>query len=66
MKSYVFAIIGINSGKCNDRAPQITADIFDNGIRVTEIGFGIDIKPIGLIFVNKRFSLFKRRTNKIF
>ena len=66
MKSYIFAIIGINSGKCNDRAPQITADIFDNGIRVTEIGFGINIKTILIFFVDFRFSSFERGTKVFF
>ena len=66
MKSYIFAIIGINSGKGNDRASQITADIFDNGIRVTKIGFGINIKAILIFFVDFRFSSFKRGTKVFF
>lgn len=33
MESNIFAVIGVDAGKGNDRASQVAADIFDNGIR---------------------------------
>lgn len=62
----IIAVIGINSGKCNDRTPKVTADIFDNGFRVTETGFCINIKAIFVLMVYLGLGLFERRANAFF
>ena len=46
MESYRLPIVGIDPGKSNDRASKIAADIFNNGSRVAETGFCINIKSI--------------------
>ena len=66
MEGHVITIVGINPGKGNDGASKIAADIFDNGIRVTEIGFGINIKAIFVFMVNMGFGLSKRRADTFF
>ena len=55
-------IIGINPGSGNDGPAQISADIFNSDIRGVWIGFGPDIKPIGMVFVNLVFKFLKRRS----
>lgn len=66
MKSDIFTVIGINPGKCNDRAAQITADIADNGFGIAEIRFGINIKAVFILTVYFRFGLFKGRADTLF
>lgn len=66
MKGHVIPVIGINPGKCNDRAAKIAADIFDNGFGVTEIRLCVNIKAIFVFTVYLRFSFFKRRANALF
>ena len=55
-------MIGINPGSGNDGPAQISADIFNSDIRGARIGFGPDIKPIGMVFVNLVFKFLKRRS----
>ena len=55
-------IIGINPGSGNDGPAQISADIFNSDIRGARIGFGPDIKHIGMVFVNLVFKFLKRRS----
>lgn len=43
MESYVVAIIGINSGKCDNRASKIAADIFHNGFWIAEVRLCVNI-----------------------
>ena len=61
-----FPVIGINAGKRNNRAPQVTADIGNNGIGVGKRRFCIDIKAIFIFMVNKGFGLFEGRANPFF
>jgi hypothetical protein len=64
MESHSIAIIRINTGGGNNGSAEITADILcDNG-RITEIWFGIDVKTILLIMVNRRFDFFERIPDK--
>lgn len=62
MKSNRVSVIRIDSGGSNNRASQISADIFNCDIRRTKIWFGSDIKPIRMIFINLIFKLVKRRS----
>lgn len=63
MEGYVIPVVGIDSGKRDDRPAQITADIIDNGLGVAKIGFGINVKAVFVFAVDFRFCLFKRRPN---
>ncbi len=63
VKCDVAAIIGINPFQGNDRASEIAADIFDHCTRITETGFGINIKAIFILLVDKSFGIFERRSN---
>ena len=51
MKRNKVAVIGINTRSGDDRASQISADIFDGDIRSTPIGFCSDIKTIRIFFI---------------
>lgn len=53
-------VIAINPGSGNDGPAQVSADIFNGDIRGTQIGFGSDIKTIGVVFVNLVFQFIKR------
>lgn len=66
MESHVITIVRINAGGGNDRAPEVTADVFYNSVSVAEIGFGIDIETVFIFSVNGCFGLFKRRTDMRF
>lgn len=59
MESDVFAVIGVNAGKSNDRPSQVTADIFDNRVCIGEGRLSIDIKAVLVFTIDKRFGLFK-------
>ena len=63
MESHIFPIVRIDAGSGNDGTSKVAADIFNDGIRITEIGFGIDIEAVFIFFVNVSFGLFKRRTD---
>ena len=62
MERHTIPVIGINPGSGNDGPAQISADIFNSDIRGVWIGFGPDIKPIGMVFVNLVFKFLKRRS----
>ena len=66
MESHIFPIVRIDAGSGNDGTPKVAADVFNDGIRITEIGFGIDIEAVFIFFVNVCFGLFKRRTDMRF
>lgn len=71
MEGHMGAIIGINPGGGDDGPGEITADVFDDGMGITKIGFGIDVETIfvftvngGLVFLKEepmRFSISPRR-----
>lgn len=53
-------IVSVNAGGGNNRAAEVSADVFcDNG-RIAEIRFGIDVEPIFLITVNRGLNFFER------
>ena len=63
VKCDMAAIIGINAIEGNDGSSKIAADIFDHCIGITEIRFGINIKVIFIIAVDKILGCFKSRSN---
>lgn len=66
VESYIVTVIRINSGKCNDGSPQITTDIFDNGIGITKIWLGVNIKAIFVFMIYFGFRLFEGSANTFF
>lgn len=60
MESHVIPVVGIDSGKGNDRTSKVSADIFDNRFRVAEIWFRVNIKAIFAFTVYFRLCLFER------
>lgn len=52
VEGHIYPIIGINAGGGNNRAAEITADVFYNSVSITEIWFCIDIKTVFIFFVN--------------
>ncbi len=66
VKSDKGAIVFINTGSCNDWSAKITTDVFGDHLRVTFIGFGINIEAMFMFFVTCGFHLLKRRTEFCF
>ena len=66
MESHVITIVRINSGKCDNRATQIAADIFDNRVWVAENWFCVNIKAVFVFMVYFRFCFFERRADTLF
>lgn len=66
VEGYIVTVIGINSEKSNDGASQITADIFDNGLGITKIWLGVNIKAIFVFMIYFGFRLFERNTDEFF
>lgn len=66
VEGHVFPIIGINAGSGNNGTAEVTADVFYNSVRVTEIWFCIDIKTVFIFFVYGSLCLFERRTDTLF
>lgn len=62
----VFPIIGIDARGGNNRPAEITADVFYNRVRVTEIWFCIDIKTVFIFSVNGSFCFFEGRPDTLF
>ena len=66
VESYIFTIVGVNAAKCNDRAPQISADVFEDGMGIAEARFCIHIKPVFVFPVNVSLCFFERRSDSFF
>ena len=65
MESDDVSVIRVNSRESNGRTSEITSDIFGNSISVTEIGLGIDIESILVLFVDGGLNFFERGTDRI-
>ena len=52
----IYTIIGIDTLKGNDGPSQIPADVFNNGIGITEVWLCIDIKAVFVFAVNASFG----------
>ena len=66
VESDIFPVIGVDTGKCNDRAAQVAADIFDDGTRIGKGGLCIDIKAVLIFAVDKGFGLYEGRADPFF
>lgn len=66
MESDIFPVIGVDTGKCNDRAPQVAADILNDGIGVRKGRLCIDIKAVLVFAVDKGFGLFEGGADPFF
>ena len=56
-------VIVINAGGRDDRPAKVSADIFENGVRVTIVGFCINIEPVFIFLVTECFRFLKGGTN---
>lgn len=56
-------IVIIDTGRGDNRPAQIPADIFGNSIRLTFLGFRIDIETVFTLVINGGFCLFERITD---
>lgn len=63
VESNRITIIFINAGSGDNRASKISADVFGDNRRIAEVWFGIDVKPVFLITVNRGFDFFEGVTN---
>lgn len=66
VESDIIPVIGVDTGKCNDRAAQVAADIFDDGTRIGKGGLCIDIKAVLIFAVDKSLGLFKGGSDPFF
>ena len=66
MKGHVITIIGINSGKGDDWAAKVAADILNNRVWVAEIRLCVNIKSIFVFVVYFGFGFPERRADALF
>lgn len=66
VESDIIPVIGVDTGKCNDRAAQVAADIFDDGTRIGKGGLCIDIKAVLIFAVDKCLGLFEGGADSFF
>lgn len=66
VKGYILSIVRIDAAESDDRTTEISADIFDDSIRVTEIGFSIHIETVFIFPVYMCFHFFERRSDGLF
>lgn len=63
MESHIVPVIGIDSGKGDDRASKVAADIFHNRFWVTEVWLCVNIKAVFVFAVYFRFCFSERRAD---
>ena len=63
MKSNHFAIVFIDPGSGDHRASKVASNVFDDCLRVTDVGFCENIKTIFVIRVTFGFDLFEGRAD---
>lgn len=66
VKSNRLSVIAVNPGGGDGRAAEVTADIFYNGLRITFVGFGINIKTVFVVGITGSFDFFKRGADSCF
>lgn len=66
VESDIIPVIGVDTGKCNGRAAQVAADIFDDGTRIGKGGLCIGIKAVLIFAVDKSLGLFKGGSDPFF
>ena len=63
MESHIFPIVRIDAGSGNDGTAKVAADVFYDSISVAEIGLGINIETVFILFVNGGFGFLKGRAD---
>ena len=63
MKSYIFAIIFINTRCGNNGTTEVSADIFDGDVRCTKIRFCADVESFRMLFVDIILDFTERRSD---
>lgn len=66
MKGHKVTIIAVNSGGGNNRASKITANIFENSLRVTFSRLGVNIKALFMLPVTAGLDRFKGGPDALF
>lgn len=66
VKGYIFTVVRVDAAESDDRPSEISADIFYDSNRVTEIRLCIHVESIFVFSVNMRFHFFKRRAEASF
>ena len=66
VESDIIPVIGVDTGKSNDRAAQVAADIFNDGIGVRKGRLCIDIKAVLIFAVDKCLGLFEGGADSFF
>ena len=66
VKGYALTVIGIYSGRSNNRSAEISTDIFDNLVGLAIIWFRINVKSILVLLIANSFDFFERSTNVFF
>lgn len=66
VESNGISIIAVDPGCGNYRSSKITANIFGDCFRITEIGFGVDIEAVFMLAVAFCLHLFERRSDLVF
>ena len=62
VESDIFSIIFVDPGSGNDRTAKVAADVFDDGIGISFVRFGINIETMFMIRIAFGFNFLKRRT----
>lgn len=66
MESNIFTIVRINAAQCDDRASKVAGDVSDNSLCITEIGLGVNIETVFILFIDGSFGLLERGTDALF
>ena len=61
VEGYEITVITIDPGCCDHRTAKISADIFDDIFWITFVWFGINIKAVFMVAVDRSFHFFKGR-----
>ena len=60
VKSHRITVIGVDTGSCDNRSAEVTADIFKDSVRITEVWFGINIETVRMVFIALGLHFFER------
>lgn len=66
VKNNRLSVIAVNPGGGDGRAAEVTVDIFYSGLKITFVGFGINIKTVFVVGITGSFDFFKRGADSCF
>ena len=56
-------IVFVNAGSGDNRSAKVAPDVFGHNLRVTLVGFGMDIETVFVVPINGSFHLFEVRAD---